>query len=123
MITSNIAFYPCIDINETVDFYSRIAGFELVYQNGNSRIFKCGGGYFGFVQYEDVAVYPSRLCLSANCGSVEEVDAEYDRIVKLGGVPLEAPQKHAVFAVYSFFVKDPNGYLLEFQKILDADFF
>ena len=35
------------------------------------------------------------------------------------GLTATTPQRHKVFPVYSFFLTDPNGYNVEFQKILE----
>lgn len=121
MITSNVAFYACIDIDETDKFYSEIIGLEKVMHTGDVRIFSTVKGHFGFIQRPDRKALEGRVCLSLNCGSQAEVRLEYDRIVKLGGVPLDEPQQYYDQPVYSFFIKDPNGYLVEFQKINDLD--
>ena len=121
MITSNIAFYPCKNIEETEIFYSQLIGLKLVYAFGKSRVFSANKGHFGFVQYEGNEAAIGRLCLSLNCEKKEDVDTEYKRIIALGGKPEGEPVQHADFPVYSFFIKDPNGYLAEFQKIEGMD--
>ena len=117
MITSNIAFYPCISIEETEAFYKNIIGLELVFSGGKARIFSAVKGHFGFVEYPDKKAATGRFCLSLNCSNEEYVDLEYDRIVALGAKPLDKPKVHENHPVYSFFIEDPNGYLVEFQKI------
>lgn len=117
MITSNIAFYPCISIGETEAFYKNIIGLELVFSGNKARIFSAVKGHFGFVEYSDKKAATGRLCLSLNCMSEEDVDAQYERVVSLGAKPQDKPKKHEAHPVYSFFVEDPNGYLVEFQKI------
>lgn len=59
----------------------------------------------------------NNLCLSLNCANRESVDAEYQRICALGIQPQSAPAQHPSQPVYSFFLEDPNGYTVEFQKI------
>jgi len=121
MITSNIAFYPCRDIEETAAFYSELIGLKLVYSFGKARVFSANKGHFGFVQYDGNEAAKGRLCLSLNCQEKTDVDDEYRRIVAFGGKPEEAPAGHVDFPVYSFFIEDPNGYLVEFQKIEGMD--
>ena len=48
MITSNVAFYPCVSIEETSAFYKDIIGLELVFSGEKSRIFSAVKGHFGF---------------------------------------------------------------------------
>jgi len=121
MITSNIAFYPCASIEETEAFYINIIGLVKVFSSERARIFSAKKGYFGFMEYPDKQVASGRLCLSLNCQSEEYVDMHYDRIISLGAELLGKPKKHATEPVYSFFIKDPNGYLVEFQKIEGMD--
>ena len=121
MITSNIAFYPCICIKETDDFYTNVIGLEKVFSGEKARIFSAVKGHFGFMEYADKKAAAGRLCLSLNCSSEADVDMYYEKIISRGATPLEAPKVHATEPVYSFFVKDPNGYLVEFQKIKGLD--
>ena len=121
MITSNIAFYPCVCIEETEAFYLNIIGLEKVFSSKKARIFSAVKGHFGFMEYADKKAAEGRLCLSLNCPSEEYVDKHYKRIISLGAEPLDNPKIHETEPVYSFFVKDPNGYLVEFQKIKGLD--
>jgi len=121
MITSNVAFYPCISIEETDAFYTNVIGLEKVFATEKARIFSAVKGNFGFMEYADKKAATGRLCLSLNCLSDEYVDKYYDKIVSLGYKPLDKPKIHATEPVYSFFIEDPNGYLVEFQKIKGLD--
>jgi len=121
MITSNIAFYPCVCIEDTDAFYTNIIGLEKVFSSEKARIFSAVRGHFGFMEYADKKAATGRLCLSLNCSSEEHVDMYYDKIISRGAKPQDRPKIHATEPVYSFFVKDPNGYLVEFQKIQGLD--
>ena len=117
MIESCITFLPVEDLERTTDFYTRIIGLELWKDLGTCRIFSCGQGYFGFCHYGDGRAIPQGVCLSLNVADEAEVDRQAARIRALG-VPVRGPQKQPGFPVYSCFVTDPDGYLVEFQKIL-----
>jgi len=121
VVTSGIAFYPCISIEETEVFYTGIIGLELVFATKEARIFSAVKGHFGFMQYPDRNAATGRLCLSLNCSSEEGVDEQYQRLISLGVLPLGEPKYHESQPVYSFFIEDPNGYLVEFQKIKGMD--
>ncbi len=119
-IVSSVNFYPCSDIEVTHRFYSESLGLTLYNDQGKAKIYDTGYGYWGFVQYDHHAPNPAGLCLSLNCHDQADVDHQYDLLVAKGLTPLAPPHQHAQFPVYSFFLKDPDGYLIEFQKILDA---
>ena len=120
MIESSITFLPVGDIEATTAFYTRVIGLPLWKDMGVCRIFSCTRGYWGFCQYGDDRPIPRGVCLSLNMVSTDEVDAQYARLVKAGAPLLSKPEKHPNFPVYSFFVKDPDGYTVEFQKILEG---
>jgi len=117
MVTSSIAFYPCISIAETETFYRDIIGLELIFATKEARVFSAVKGHFGFMEYPDRKAATGRLCLSLNCSSEDVVDEQFKRLIALGAQPLDKPRRHASQPVYSFFIADPNGYLVEFQKI------
>lgn len=115
-ILSSVSFYPCSDIERTTAFYRDVIGLSLHQDQGSCRIFDTGYGYWGFCQYEDRTPRPEGLCLSLNCEDVEDVNAFYEKLKSRCKV-LQEPAWHARFPVYSFFVEDPDGYQVEFQKI------
>lgn len=121
MITSLVSFYPCLNLAETQDFYTRVIGLQTVFSTETVRIFGTGRGSFAFVQYGDNQTPSGKLCLSLNCAIREDVDAEYRRILALGVQPMSHPAQHPSQPVYSFFLEDPNGYTVEFQKIDGLD--
>ena len=111
-IESSVVFLPVKDIEETTRFYRDLIGLPVaqVQSGGLCRIFDTGYGYFGFCQYSDGRPLPNGpkgVCLSFNCRDEEDVDAHYREFTQRG------------LPVYSFFLTDPNGYNVEFQKILE----
>jgi len=114
---SMVVFYPCLDIEKTSRFYEETIGLTCCQDQGSCRIFDTGYGYLGFCEYDD-HVLATRTCISFNLKSVEAVNKKYIEMKAKQIAGLTQPQKHPKFAVYSFFMKDPNGYTLEFQKIL-----
>ncbi len=116
-ILSSVNFYPCSNIEATTKFYTEVIGLKLHSDQGTARIFDTGYGYWGFVQYDDRSPNPSGLCLSLNCNGTEGVDLQYKRIIDAGVATLGEPKMHEKFPVYSFFMNDPDGYVVEFQFI------
>lgn len=117
MIESCITFLPVSNLDRTVRFYTEVVGLRIHQDQGGCVIFDCGQGYWGFCQYDDGRALATGVCLSLNCSGTEEVDAQYRRLTEAGVETMGAPAMHPKFAVYSFFFHDPDGYLLEFQRI------
>lgn len=117
MITSTLCFYPTSDLEATARFYTKIIGLTVAMENETQCVFSTQKGNIGFVNYEDGILADGHICISFNCESREEVDREYERIRKMGHSVRTTPAKHPRFPVYSFFLEDPNGYTVEFQKI------
>ena len=119
-LCSAIVFFPCKDIKETLHYYRDILGFDIEKDLGGSIWVDGGSGFVGFVQYDPPRDMAKGACISFNLSSTEAVDEMYEKLKNLPVTGLkEPPQKHPKFPVYSFFLSDPNGYLLEFQKPLE----
>ena len=120
-IQSSIVFLPVSDIRKTFHFYHEILKLP-VHQKQSDKlyIFDTGYGYFGFCEYGDRRPPLSGehgVCLSLNLKDNEEVLQKYEGLKDRVEV-YKAPAKHPEFPVYSFFIFDPDRYLVEFQKIL-----
>lgn len=116
---SSVVFLPCSDIRKTVSFYRDILHLPVAgKQSDNLYIFDTGYGYWGFCQYADgrkPLSGPHGVCLSLNLSSETEVLETYDRL-KDSSTVYKEPSKHPDFPVFSFFLLDPDGYLVEYQK-------
>lgn len=116
---SSVVFLPCSDIRKTVSFYRDILHLHVAEkQNDNLYIFDTGYGYWGFCQYVDgrkPLSGPQGVCLSLNLASEEEVLEAYERL-KDSCTIYKEPSNHPDFPVFSFFLLDPDGYLVEYQK-------
>ena len=118
MYQSSICFLPCRDLTQTTSFYTQTVGLEVAEQMPGCVIFDTGRGYWGFCAYGDDRPMATGVVLSLNCADNAAVDAEYRRLMAGNAAIVQnPPAMHAVFSVYSFFITDPNGYLVEFQKI------
>jgi predicted enzyme related to lactoylglutathione lyase len=122
-IENSVVFLPCENIEATTVFYRDVVGLPLVQEQsgGICRIFDTGYGYFGFCEYGDGRPIPNGavgVCLSLNCHNEADVDKQYNRMTANGCEILMAPSIQNKFPVYAFFVRDPSGYKLEFQRIL-----
>ena len=90
-------------------------------RDGQLYYFKLQQRILGICQYDDGRPLASGVCMSLNCENTQQVDQEYQRLQSLGIKTQGAPARHPKFPVYSFFFADPDGYLLEFQKIVDEE--
>ena len=117
---SSVVFFPCNDIEETVNYYTNVLGLSVYKRQKDTVWIDCGYGYIAFVEYADNRPMAQGQCISFNMASVDEVKAMYALLLSRGAMGLKSvPQKHPRFPVYSFFLTDPNGYMLEFQKVLE----
>lgn len=116
---TSVVFLPCGDISKTTLFYHDILMFPIAERQGdNLVIFDTGYGYWGFCEYEDgrpLLSGPQGICLSVNLKDEDAVRAVYERLKDQCEI-YKTPAKHPVFPVYSFFLLDPDGYLVEYQK-------
>lgn len=118
---SSVIFFPCRDIGATREYYTNVLGLEIYKDLGHTLWLDCGYGYLAFVQYDDGRPMATGACISFNLNSVEAVDDMYEKLRLLPVIDMKgAPAHHPRFPVYSFFLSDPNGYLLEFQKTTDG---
>lgn len=117
---SSVIFLPVSDIEKTVHFYRDVLGLSIdSKQSENLYIFDTGYGYWGFCQYEDgrrPLSGKTGVCLSINLKDDEAVLARYEELKDICTV-IQEPKKHSVYPVYSFFVEDPDGYLVEYQNV------
>lgn len=117
---SGVVFLPCTDIERTFRFYHGLLGLPVAQkQSDNLYVFDTGRGYWGFCQYADGRAPlsgPKGICLSLNMESAEAVCEAFERIGELCPVH-QPPRRHPVFPVFSCFLLDPDGYLVELQKV------
>ncbi len=124
-IESSVIFFPCGDIERTAAFYTKVCGLTLAQSQGGGKslIFDSGYGYIGFVEYGDGRPLPTGAlspCISFNCRDEADVDAHYEMVRAAGAKLIAPPARHPRFPVYSCFFEDPDGYKIEFQKILEV---
>ena len=116
---TSVIFLPCSNIKKTEHFYHDLLGLPILERQSDTlTIFDTGYGYWGFCQYADgrsPLSGPKGVCLSLNLESKDAVLKMYEKLKDTCPV-FRAPLDHPDFPVYSFFLQDPDGYLVEFQK-------
>ena len=105
------------DLDSTADFYARGLGLECSRDEGDARIFATvGGAFIGVCRaFAERVVEPKGGMISI---VTDDVDAWYHRLLANGLQIDKPPERIERFGIYSFFVEDPNGYLIEFQQFI-----
>lgn len=108
------------DLPGTAAFYAEVLGLEQVLDQGACRIFRTAPDAFLGVCHARPGRYvePKGVVLTL---VGRDVDAWYEHLSNQGVTPEGPPEHSRQFNVYCFFARDPNGYLIEFQRFLDPD--
>ena len=115
---AGITFCGTNDLEATSAFYEGLLGLPMVLDQGTCRIYRVRDGcYVGFCRRDEVPETGGVVLTLV----ADDVDGWYARLSK-AGVPLEkALSANAEYRIYHFYVKDPNGYLVEVQRFDDPD--
>lgn len=107
------------DLPRAMEFYEEVMGFEMVLDQGWSKIYRIrDGAYLGLVDerhgyHRASEDKPVILCLN-----VFDADAWYEKL-KEKGVELERqPQESERLRIKVFMLIDPEGYVIEIQESL-----
>ena len=113
-VSGQISWVYTEDLASTADFYAELLGLECSRDEGNARIFATGAdAYIGVCQvFAERVVEPKGGMISI---ITDDVDTWYQRLVDKG-LTVEPPHRLEQFGIYTFFIKDPNGYVIEFQQ-------
>ena len=106
------------DLDGTCAFYGERLGLPLAFDQGLCRLFRWSPtSFIGVCQVRPGRhVEPKGVVITF---VTPDVDDWHRHVVARGIVPEKPPSLSEKFNVYSFFLRDPNGYLLEFQTFLD----
>ena len=102
----------------TCDFYKNGIGLHMLRDEGPAKIFDVGnGGQLGICQaFEDRVVEPKGGMITF---VTNNVDTWFTHLSSKGIKLDSTPHVLEKFKIYTFFLRDPNGYQLEFQQFLD----
>ena len=114
-IDAQISWVYTQDLDSTALFYADALGLECIRDQGNARIFRTAtSACIGVCQvFADREVEPQGGMISI---LTDDIDAWYRRLVDNGLTVDRPPHRLEQFGIYSFFVRDPNGYVIEFQQ-------
>jgi len=113
-LQGQVTFLPTDDHQKSIDFYEGVLGLTLVRDQGLCRIYKTGpASYVGFCERGYTIPTEFRVVVTP---LIDDVDGVYERVQAAGIVTENSPGLSEHFDVYRFFLRDPNGYLVEIQR-------
>jgi catechol 2,3-dioxygenase-like lactoylglutathione lyase family enzyme len=116
-IEQQITFLYSRDLAATADFCERVLGLTLVLDQGDCRIYRASSdGYLGFCQRQSAPQESLGVILTL---VTSEVDAWYAYLCEQGVITEGPPALNEKYGIYHFFLRDPNGYLIEIQRFND----
>jgi catechol 2,3-dioxygenase-like lactoylglutathione lyase family enzyme len=121
-IDQQITFLYTRDLQTTARFYEEVLGLPLALDQGTCRIYWVSGdGYLGFCRRAEAVEQPSGSPPGVIFTIVtDEVDEWYSQLSQRGVVFEKPPALNPQYNIYHCFLRDPNGYLIEIQRFLDA---
>ena len=114
-INGQISWVYTQDLDSTVNFYSRLPGLDCVRDEGGARVFATAeNAYIGVCEaFDDRVVEPEGGMISL---LTDDVDDCYRQLVASGIAAEGPPHRLERFGIYTFFLRDPNGYRIEYQQ-------
>lgn len=118
-IDQQVTFITCGDLEASSAFYGGVLGLTRVLDQGGCHIFRVAGEAF-------LGICRRRAGRVLENGGVvvtfvtPDVDGWYRHLIEHGIVTEGAPEENQDYAIYNFFARDPDGYLIEFQTFLSA---
>ena len=113
-ITAQITWVYTNDLAATGRFYADTLGLECTRNEGTACLYRTGqASYIGVCEaFDDRVVEPKGGMITL---VTDDVDGWYETL-KTRGAPLTGkPHRLDQFGIYTFFLKDPNGYVIEVQ--------
>jgi catechol 2,3-dioxygenase-like lactoylglutathione lyase family enzyme len=123
-VTQQITFIYTSDLEQSAHFYEAILGLNLWLDQGGCRIYEVSSsGYLGICQTSDNS--KGQITSGPQTNVIltivtQEVDAWYDHLLKRGVTFEKSPEINPKYNIYHCFLRDPNGYLIEIQRFLEA---
>ena len=116
-IERQISWVYTHELDTTAEFYADKIGLKCLRDEGGARIFATAdNAAIGVCQaFAERVVEPRGGMISI---VTDDVDAWYRQLLDRGVEIEQAPHRLEQFGIYSFFVTDPNGYVIEFQQFL-----
>ena len=113
-IQAQITWIYTENLEESERFYRYVLGLECIRDEGTARIYRTvGDAAIGVCKvFDDRVVEPKGGMVSL---VTDDVDGWYSELTR-AGVKTKPPHRLEQFGIYTFFAKDPSGYIIEFQQ-------
>ena len=118
-VDQQITFVYTANLEESAQFYEDVMGLTLARDQTACRIYHItGSSYVGICQRDDAHPIHDRRDIILTLVT-SDVDGWYDVLRSRGATIEKTPSTNPKFNIYHFFLRDPNGYLIEIQRFLD----
>ena len=121
-ISQQITFVYSNDLELSSQFYEQTMGFTLWLDQGTCRIYQVSAdGYIGVCAVSEASKGTHTPGDQKNIILTivtDEVDEWYSYLQTQGVTLPAAPATNPNYNIYHFFLRDPNGYLIEIQRFL-----
>jgi catechol 2,3-dioxygenase-like lactoylglutathione lyase family enzyme len=116
-IEQQVTFIYVSDLTRSADFYAGRLGLPLVLDQGSCRIYAVTStAFIGLCQAGNRPVNREGVILTL---ATQEVDAWHAYLTAQGVSVEKPPVYNPTYDIYHLFVRDPDGYLIEFQTFRD----
>jgi len=118
-LSSQISWVYTEDLAATCHFYGDLLGLKRARDTGTACIYQtCPNAFIGVcTAFDDRVVQPKGSMISL---ITNDVDGWYKMLSDAGANVQGPPHRLEQFGIYTFFARDPNGYVIEFQQFLDT---
>jgi catechol 2,3-dioxygenase-like lactoylglutathione lyase family enzyme len=116
-IEQQVTFLATGDLEANAAFYQEVLGLPLILDQGVCRIYQAGAAAFlGFCEHLPLAEEERPVIITLVS---QDVDGWYEYVSARGVVVEKRPAMNTAYNIYHFFMRDPDGYLVEVQRFLD----
>jgi len=115
-IEQSITFLYVEDLERTAGFYGGALGLTEVLDQGSCRIFRVAPDAYLGVCERPGSVSPGGVIVTI---VTPDVDEWHRRLVARGVTVEQPPRTNPEYRIHHAFYRDPDGYLIEFQRFLD----
>jgi catechol 2,3-dioxygenase-like lactoylglutathione lyase family enzyme len=116
-IEQQVTFLATRDLDVNAAFYADVLGLSLILDQGACRIYQTGRtAFLGFCEHLPLNSGEQPVIITLVS---QDVDGWYDYVSAKGVAIEKRPTMNTTYNIYHFFMRDPDGYLVEIQRFLD----